>query len=164
MLAQLRAAIAGLVLALREGVNAHLANPHGARLEQRFAVNIPARLYWNRRVYESYTHDVSRRGLRLLTQGDPTVQFLVKLDLELPGAPEHPLTLHAMVVHVARDERDLHNRIGMRLYGIGDEDRRRWGQFIEGLARPPEPPPSRSQPIRRLKIADPTSAGGRRPG
>lgn len=126
------------------------ANPHGSRLEPRFATNIAARLHWNRLVYESYTEDVSRRGLRVLTHAEPSIPMLVKLELALPGDPE-PLVLHAVVVHVARAQQELHRHVGMRLYGIGDDDRWRWGQFIDGLAHPAEPP----APVRRLKIVEP---------
>ncbi|HUH03787.1 MAG TPA: PilZ domain-containing protein [Kofleriaceae bacterium] len=112
-----------------------IANSHGSRLEERFPINIAVRLHWNRVVYESYTEDVSRRGLRVLTHADPAMQFLVKLELVLPGDAD-ALVLHAMIVHVARSEQELHRRVGMRLYGIGEGDRSRWGQFVDILAQP----------------------------
>lgn len=148
-LARLQHASPGALIAVAAGVDPVIANSHGARFEQRVATNIAVRLHWNRRAYESYTQDVSRRGLRVVTHADPTVPFLVKLELALPADAE-PIILHAMVVHVARGEQDLHNQVGMRLYGIGDEDRLRWGHFIDSLARPTGP-----QPVRRLRVVDP---------
>ena len=80
------------------------------------------------------THDVSRRGLYVITEAPPPLRHAVKLTLHLP---DEPISVLAMVVrHVLLPDGSV-GGMGVKLFGLGGRARDVWDAFVAGVLSPP---------------------------
>lgn len=115
---------------MTQGAKLHLEQ----RRDERFRVQVRVQFRHDGRLHEALTSDVSFLGLFVVTRAAPAVRQLLRLDLEIPGQLA-PLVLHAMVARVDAGDPSTGRPpgIGLRLYGVSDEERRTWSRFISGL-------------------------------
>lgn len=131
------------------------------RRDQRYPYPLPVKLTWRRQTEHTTAKDVSFNGMFLPTSRDFALRQLVKLDTTLPWQ-DLLLSMHGMVVHLARSESaEVYSHgVGVQFFGMGKDDREAWERFVEqvrqGVAalddegwlarvRMPEIPPEKRQ-------------------
>lgn len=97
------------------------------RRDERVEAAIPVVLVKGKTEIPLVTTDVSYRGIFVGTEAAPAVRALVKLRVELPAGG---FTAHAMVVHVAEEQRA---GMGLQFWALGGEDRKAWEEFVRGV-------------------------------
>ena len=131
------------------------------RRDRRYPYPLPVKLTWRRLVEHTTAKDVSFNGLFLPSSMAIELRQLVRLDIQLPWE-ELLVSMHAMVVHVARSEsaEEYAHGIGVQFFGLGQTEKDGWSRFVErvrqGVAeldtegwtaklRRPQPSPERRQ-------------------
>jgi hypothetical protein len=97
------------------------------RREPRHKTPVPVALVKGRDLVETFTGDVSYRGIFLRTRTPPALRSLLRLRLRLP---ERTIEAHAMAIH-ARDGED--GGVGLLFWGLAGPDRAAWEAFIRDL-------------------------------
>lgn len=102
------------------------------RRSQRVAASLP--VTWVRRGKRigAFTGDVGADGLFIRTDEEIDPGFLMQLEVAPPG--EAPIVMFVSARFVGRT--DLGKGIGVQIYVISDQDRKRWGRYYRAqLAR-----------------------------
>lgn len=126
------------------------------RRHGRVAIRLSATLVVGRREQPVVTADLSRGGVRLLTDDPPAERLLAKLRITLPGSAT-PETLEGVTVRRVPPGGDGPPGVSIQLYGNTVETVSRWERFVQSvpaddngaapmLAMATEAPPG---PIRR---------------
>ncbi|MSP59169.1 MAG: PilZ domain-containing protein [Myxococcales bacterium] len=113
-----------------------MTNYKNKRRSQRVQAVLP--ITWIRRGLRQdiTTADVSNDGMFLLTDDTVTPGSLMQLEALVPG--ERPLLMFVSARFVGRTESGT--GIGVQIYVVSDQDRRRWQRYYRGLL-------ARSQPV-----------------
>ncbi len=118
-----------------------MGTPH-ERVHARYQVDLTVTMKWRRNAATLKLLDASDGGVFVITDDQPSMRELVRLEFKLPGRAE-PLAAHGMAVNNALDN-DPEGRppgVGIQFYGMDRDTQRAWGQFIEQLRRTQAPLP-----------------------
>jgi hypothetical protein len=95
------------------------------RRSQRVAASLP--VTWVRRGVRTgcFTSDIGADGMFLRTDEETEVSNLMQLEVHLPG--ESPLLMFVSARFVGKTDRG--KGIGVQIYVVSDQDRKRWHRF-----------------------------------
>lgn len=78
--------------------------------------------------------DASFRGLFVAMEEPPEIRSLVKLAIDLPGRPDKPLVVHAVVVRIVADLLG-HRGVGLRFFALNGPEKAEWESFVQSAIR-----------------------------
>lgn len=98
----------------------------------RFALSMPATLIAGKRETAVVTEDVSRNGMRLLTDAPPPDRRFVQIRLALSAAGE--TTINGITAYGVRAGGARRPGVGVQLYGNPPNIVADWERFVQGIA------------------------------